>query len=127
MGATGSAGPIILQAGLSPNHVLETYTATGPNWAYSQVKAKPGSYSLNTVYGPSGPDFVMNALTYIPQITFNTSRGYATGPTGLQGGDAMGAIFFKKQDSLVLVNGSIIWGWLMLIKPCKFTIIITQA
>jgi hypothetical protein len=100
MGATGSAGPIILQAGLSPNHVLESYTTTGPNWSYSQVKAKPGSYNLNTVYGPSGPDFQNNLFTYVPQITFNTSRGYATGPTGLNQYDIMGAIFFKDNDTL---------------------------
>jgi hypothetical protein len=100
MGATGSAGPIILQAGLSPNHVLESYTTTGPNLAYSQVKAKPGSYSLNTVYGPSGPDPANNLFTYVPQITFNTSRGYATGPTDLQNNDIMGAIFFNDNATL---------------------------
>jgi hypothetical protein len=100
MGATGSAGPIILQAGLSPNHVLESYTTTGPNLAYSQVKAKPGSYSLNTVYGPSGPDPANNLYTYVPQITFNTSRGYATGPTDLQINDPMGAIFFNDNTTL---------------------------
>jgi len=100
MGATGSAGPIILQAGLSPNHVMESYTTTGPNWAYSQVKAKPGSYNLNTVYGPSGPDLQNNLYTYVPQITFNTSRGYATGPTGLNVNDVMGMIFFKDNDTI---------------------------
>ena len=101
MGATGSAGPIILQAGLSPNHVLESYTTTGPNWAYSQVKAKPGSYNLNTVYGPSGPDInLTNLYTYVPQITFNTSRGYATGPTTLSNGDYIGAIFFKDNNTV---------------------------
>jgi hypothetical protein len=99
MGATGSAGPIILQAGLSPNHVMETYTTTGPNWSYSQVKAKPGSYSLNTVYGPSGPDLQNNLFTYVPKITFNTSRGYATGPTGLQEGDFMGIIEFGDNNT----------------------------
>ena len=96
MGATGSAGPIILQAGLSPNHVLETYTATGPNWAYAQTKTQPGSYTLNTVYGPSGPDFNVNAFTNFPQITFNTSRGYATGPIGLYHTDPIGGIFFNE-------------------------------
>jgi len=100
MGATGSAGPIILQAGLSPNHVLESYTVTGPNWSYSQVKAKPGSYSLNTVYGPSGPDIYNNGFNYIPQITFNTSRGYATGPTGLDNYDLMGIINFSENSVL---------------------------
>ena len=99
MGATGSAGPIILQAGLSPNHVLESYTVTGPNWSYSQVKAKPGSYSLNTVYGPSGPDIYNNGFNYIPQITFNTSRGYATGPTGLDNYDLMGIINFSDNSA----------------------------
>jgi hypothetical protein len=100
MGATGSAGPIILQAGLSPNHVMESYTTTGPNWSYSQVKTKPGSYNLNTIYGPSGPDPINNLYTYVPQITFNTSRGYATGPTNLQNNDIMGAIFFNDNATL---------------------------
>jgi len=100
MGATGSAGPIILQAGLSPNHVMESYTTTGPNWSYSQVKTKPGSYNLNTIYGPSGPDPINNLYTYVPQITFNTSRGYATGPTNLQNNDLMGAIFFNDNATL---------------------------
>jgi hypothetical protein len=98
MGATGSAGPIILQAGLSATHVLELYTATGPNIAYSQTKTKPGSYSVNTVYGPSGPDLNNNLLTYFPQIVFNTSRGYATGPTGLQNGDPMGLVVFSQEN-----------------------------
>jgi hypothetical protein len=110
MGATGSAGPIILQAGLSPNHVLESYTATGPNWRYSQVKAKPGSYSLNTVYGPSGPDLANNLFTYIPKIVFNTSRGYATGPTGLQNGDYMGIISFGDNSNPLAVIGALKLG-----------------
>ena len=105
MGATGSAGPIILQAGLSPNHVLESYTATGPNLAFSQTKTQPGSYTVNTVYGPSGPDLANNSLIYIPQITFNTSRGYATGPTGLQNGDIMGTIIFKENNTTLGLIG----------------------
>jgi hypothetical protein len=99
MGATGSAGPIILQAGLSATHVLELYTATGPNIAYAQNKSQPGSYTLNTVYGPSGPDVNNNLFAYLPNIVFNTSRGYATGPTGLQHQDLMGAIFFNDQNT----------------------------
>jgi hypothetical protein len=47
------------------------------------------------VYGPSGPDIANNSFNYIPQITFNTSRGYATGPTGLQNNDLMGIISFS--------------------------------
>jgi hypothetical protein len=97
MGATGSAGPIILQAGLSATHVLELYTATGPNIAYSQTKTQPGSYAVNTVYGPEG---YAEVFSNIPQVTFDTSRGYATGPTNLQIGDIMGGMFFKENTDL---------------------------
>jgi hypothetical protein len=100
MGATGSAGPIILQAGLSATHVLEKYTATGLRLAYSQTKTQPGSYTLNTVYGPDGPGTAATLLNNVPQVTFNTSRGYATGPTSLQDGDFIGSIFFKDNISL---------------------------
>jgi hypothetical protein len=55
---------------------------------------------VNTVYGPSGHGGPPNNLLYIPQLTLNASRGYATGPTGLQNGDIMGAVFFKENQSL---------------------------
>ena len=99
MGATGSAGPLFIQTGLSPLHVIES-TTTGPNMNYVQSKVQPGSYTVNAVYGPSGIGGPPNNLLYIPQVSFNTSRGHATGPTGLQNGDIMGAVFFKENQSL---------------------------
>jgi len=95
MGATGATGPLIVQNGLTPIHVLESYT-TGPNISYSQTKLQPGSYKVTTVFGPSGPDLQNNFLNYVPQMTFNSTRGYATGPTGLNDGDMIGGIVFQE-------------------------------
>jgi hypothetical protein len=61
------------------------------------------------VYGPSGPDPNNNLYTYVPQITFNTSRGYATGPTGLQTGDPMGIISFGDNNTALtsIISGKV--------------------